>query len=67
MSTRGYMGIKKKGQLKGQYNHFDSYISGLGKDIIEALNNIPKNERINKNGCWRLKKCFAFPWKMDRH
>lgn len=48
MSTRGYMGIKKKGQLKGQYNHFDSYISGLGKDIIETLNNIPKSERINK-------------------
>ena len=48
MSTRGYMGIQKKGELKGQYNHFDSYISGLGKDIIKTLNSIPKEDLINK-------------------
>lgn len=48
MSTRGYMGLKKKGELKGQYNHFDSYFSGLGKNIIETLNSIPKKDRINK-------------------
>lgn len=46
MSTRGLMGIKKKGELKAQYNHFDSYISGLGKSIIETINEIPKNDRI---------------------
>lgn len=46
MSTRGYMGIQKKGELKGQYNHFDSYFSGLGQDIIKALNTIPKEELI---------------------
>lgn len=46
MSTRGLMGIKKKGELKAQYNHFDSYISGLGKDIIEEINKIKKNDRI---------------------
>lgn len=48
MSTRGLMGIKKKGELKAQYNHFDSYISGLGKYIIETINDIPKEERIKK-------------------
>ena len=37
MSTRGYMGIQKKGEMKGQYNHFDSYLEGLGKEIIETM------------------------------
>ena len=46
MSTRGLMGIKKKGELKAQYNHFDSYIEGLGQDIITTIGNIPKEERI---------------------
>ena len=46
MSTRGYMGIQKKGELKGQYNHFDSYLEGLGKEIIETINKIPKVNRI---------------------
>lgn len=48
MSTRGLMGIKKKGELKSQYNHFDSYVSGLGKYIIETINDIPKEKRIKK-------------------
>lgn len=48
MSTRGYMGLKKKGELKGQYNHWDSYFSGLGKEIIETLNTIPKSELIDR-------------------
>lgn len=46
MSTRGYMGIQKKSEMKGQYNHFDSYLEGLGKYIIEEINKIPKEERI---------------------
>ena len=46
MSTRGYMGIQKKGEKKGQYNHFDSYLSGLGKSIIDSINKIPKQHRI---------------------
>lgn len=48
MSTRGYMGIQKRGQLKGSYNHYDSYFEGLGKDIIKSINKIPKNERITE-------------------
>ncbi len=48
MSTRGLMGLKKKGEVKAQYNHFDSYISGLGKSIIETINKIPKEDRVNR-------------------
>ena len=48
MSTRGLMGIRKKGETKAQYNHYDSYISGLGKNIIETINNIPKKDRLKK-------------------
>ncbi len=47
MSTRGYYGIKKKGELKGAYNHFDSYPSGLGKDLVETINGIKKGDRLN--------------------
>lgn len=46
MSTRGLMGIRKKGETKAQYNHFDSYISGLGKDIIDTINSIDKDKRL---------------------
>lgn len=48
MGTRGYMGIKKKGELKGSYNHCDSYFEGLGNDIIQSINNIPADKRIDR-------------------
>jgi len=46
MSTRGYIGIKKKGQLKGMYNHWDSYPSGLGKNLVETINKIKVDDRL---------------------
>lgn len=46
MSTRGYLGLKKNNKLKGHYNHFDSYPSGLGAYVIETLNKINKDKRI---------------------
>lgn len=46
MSTRGYFGIKKKGELKGAYNHFDSYASGLGADLVKTINKIKKEDRL---------------------
>lgn len=46
MSTRGYYGIRKNGELKGTYNHWDSYPSGLGKDLVETINKIKKEDRI---------------------
>lgn len=38
MSTRGAWGIKKGDKLIVQYNHFDSYPTGLGEQIVEDLN-----------------------------
>lgn len=38
MSTRGAWGIKRGGKIIVQYNHFDSYPTGLGKQIVEDLN-----------------------------
>ena len=46
MSTRGYLGLKKNGELKGMYNHFDSYPSGLGVSIIDTINKIDSKDRI---------------------
>lgn len=48
MSTRGYLAIKKNGKLKGMYNHFDSYPSGLGEDVIQMIQRIPKDKRLKK-------------------
>lgn len=48
MSTRGYLGIKKKGELKGQYNHFDSYVvGGLGEHLCKIIEDLPKKDRVN--------------------
>jgi hypothetical protein len=30
LSTRGFMGFRKNGEISGYYNHFDSYYEGLG-------------------------------------
>lgn len=45
MSTRGALGFKKGGVLKVQYNHFDSYPTGLGKKIVEDLNKYSKDTK----------------------
>lgn len=37
MSTRGAVGIRKNNQDKLMYNHFDSYPSGLGEDMISYI------------------------------
>ena len=37
MGTRGLVGFISKGVRKGTYNHFDSYPSGLGDDIIKFI------------------------------
>jgi len=35
ISTRGFIGTKKKGVITGYYNHSDSYYSYLGKKVVE--------------------------------
>jgi hypothetical protein len=37
MSTRGVMGIRHNGVDKLMYNHSDSYPTGLGAELVEAL------------------------------
>ena len=37
MGTRGAVGFVVNGKLKMAYNHFDSYPSGLGNDVVEFL------------------------------
>ncbi len=37
MGTRGALGFIKDGKHKVTYNHFDSYPSGLGNDILEFI------------------------------
>lgn len=39
MGTRGCYGFYKDGVTKATYNHFDSYIGGLGKDILDFIEN----------------------------
>lgn len=35
MSTRGFVGFRQNGVLKGWYNHFDSYYEGLGLKVLD--------------------------------
>ncbi len=35
MSTRGFVGYKQNKRIKGWYNHYDSYPTGLGEMVFE--------------------------------
>lgn len=37
MGTRGLCGFVVDGEVRSSYNHFDSYPSGLGADIVEQI------------------------------
>lgn len=37
MSTRGLFGFRKGETVKAVYNHFDSYVDGLGQDFADFL------------------------------
>lgn len=52
MGTRGSAGIIIKDEVKLAYNHFDSYPSGLGVDILMVISEINKEngwEQFKKN------------------
>ena len=45
MGTRGYKVYRHKGRYYVYYNHYDSYPSGLGLDILREIpRNVPKEE-----------------------
>ena len=49
MGTRGLMAFAHDGEVKGAYNHFDSYPSGLGHEIAQFVAGLPQNE-IDQDG-----------------
>lgn len=40
MGTRGIYGLVVNGEVKSSYNHFDSYPTGLGADIVKFVKGI---------------------------
>ena len=34
MSTRGLLGFVHKGHVRASFNHFDSYLEGLGQSVV---------------------------------
>ena len=40
MGTRGLYGVVVNGEVKASYNHFDSYPSGLGTEIVKFVQSI---------------------------
>jgi hypothetical protein len=51
MSTRGLLGVRIDGQDKLTYNHYDSYPTGLGHEVIcaiRALHNLKSHEWIEE-------------------
>ena len=47
MSTRGLVGFKKKNKIQGWYNHFDSYYSELGINVLSKYNKHTQQELNN--------------------
>ena len=46
MSTRGEIGVIDDNKVKVIYNHFDSYLSGVGKDLLENWNSKEKALKV---------------------
>lgn len=66
MGTRGYVVVKLNGKYYKKYNHYDSYPSNLGENIIALLNSLHLEaskecaynilNSINKNGCEEIEE-----------
>jgi len=54
MGTRGLMGVRVDGVDKLTYNHWDSYPSALGEDILEYLKTVDIDEEAEKARSLRL-------------
>ena len=75
MSTRGFVGYKKNKRIKGWYNHFDSYPTGLGEEVFEkcVLHNVEelksffdRIEFVKDEGYENHKSIFEMDWSFDR-
>ena len=51
MGTRGLFGVVVGGSVKASYNHFDSYPSGLGADIVKQI-----EDMLSRWGLKKMKK-----------
>lgn len=48
MGTRGAFGVRIDGKDKLTYNHFDSYLGGLGEDLVGQISKLVKNRGLEK-------------------
>lgn len=48
MGTRGIFGFKINNQYKLAYNHYDSYIEGLGYKIVQQIQDLKKEKKFTK-------------------
>lgn len=75
MSTRGFVGFKKNKRIRGWYNHYDSYPTGLGVEVFEKclLHNVEelksffdRIEFVKDEGYENHKSVFELDWSFDR-
>lgn len=48
MGTRGTMAVQIDGQIKSMYNHWDSYPSGLGEDMLAFAKTAKDDELVKQ-------------------
>jgi hypothetical protein len=56
MGTRGAVGVKLDGKYYVTYNHFDSYPSGLGKEVVEFCQKVVKTHGGIELFCQNMKR-----------
>lgn len=65
MSTRGFVSFVADGQTKTAYNHYDSYPSGLGADVLSWLQSADLEGAKEKAQALRLVDDEAEPTEAD--
>lgn len=48
MGTRGLCGFVVDGEVRSSYNHFDSYPSGLGAELVEQIGFLTKESTVDE-------------------
>ena len=76
MSTRGFVGYKKNKKIRGWYNHYDSYPTGIGAEVfekclihdVEQLKSFfDRIEFVKDDGAYENhKSIFDMDWAFDR-